>query len=78
MKAVIYIQYGSSDVLQMTDVEKPTPKDNEVLIRVRTTSVCFGGLTVRNMRSVSPRKFTMPYSLGTCTCKCCLLMGIHF
>ena len=70
MKAIIYTQYGSSDVLHMTDVKQPTPKDNEVLIQVCTTSVGFGGLMVCNMRSVSTRKFTMPYSLGTCTCKC--------
>lgn len=60
MKAIVYTQYGSPDVLHLSDVEKPTPKDNEVLIRVRTASVGFGDLMARNMRSVSPRKFTMP------------------
>jgi NADPH:quinone reductase-like Zn-dependent oxidoreductase len=39
MKAAIYTRYGPPDVVQITDVEKPVPKDNEVLIKVRAASV---------------------------------------
>jgi NADPH:quinone reductase-like Zn-dependent oxidoreductase len=39
MKALRYTQYGSSDVLRIQEVEKPTPKDNEVLIRVIAAGV---------------------------------------
>jgi NADPH:quinone reductase-like Zn-dependent oxidoreductase len=39
MKAAIYSRYGPPDVVQITDVEKPVPKENEVLIRVRAASV---------------------------------------
>jgi NADPH:quinone reductase-like Zn-dependent oxidoreductase len=39
MKAIVRAQYGPPDVLQFTEVEQPTPKDNEVLIRVRAASV---------------------------------------
>jgi NADPH:quinone reductase-like Zn-dependent oxidoreductase len=39
MKAIVYTQYGPPDVLQFTEVAKPTPKDNEVLIKVCTASV---------------------------------------
>jgi NADPH:quinone reductase-like Zn-dependent oxidoreductase len=39
MKAAVYTRYGSPDVLQIRDVEKPVPKDNEVLIKVRAASV---------------------------------------
>jgi NADPH:quinone reductase-like Zn-dependent oxidoreductase len=39
MKAAIYTKYGPPDVVQIRDIEKPVPGDNEVLIRIRATSV---------------------------------------
>src|SRR5271169_978854 len=39
MKAAVYKRYGPPDVVQITDVEKPVPKDNEVLIKVRAVSL---------------------------------------
>ena len=39
MKAIVYTKYGSPDVLQFKDVEKPTPRDDEVLIKVCAASV---------------------------------------
>jgi 2-desacetyl-2-hydroxyethyl bacteriochlorophyllide A dehydrogenase len=50
MKAIICTKYGSPDVLQLREVEKPTPKSNEVLIRVHAASVSAGDCELRGMR----------------------------
>jgi 2-desacetyl-2-hydroxyethyl bacteriochlorophyllide A dehydrogenase len=59
MKAIVYTKYGPPEVLQLKEVEKPSAKEDEVLIRVHATPVTFGEIKARNF-TFSPREFWLP------------------
>jgi len=63
MKAIVYIEYGAPEVLKMKEVEKPIPKDNEVLVRVHASSINYGDIMARNFKNLPSSKFNMPLPL---------------
>jgi len=60
MKAIVCTKYGPPEVLKIKEVEKPYPKGNEVLIRIRAVSVNYGDIIARNFKNISTREFNMP------------------
>jgi len=59
MKAIVYEKYGPPHVLQLKEIAKPVPKENEVLIRIQAASVTFGDLA-----AVKGQPFMVRFTLG--------------
>jgi 2-desacetyl-2-hydroxyethyl bacteriochlorophyllide A dehydrogenase len=75
MKAVVLTQYGSADGLQLQEVEKPAPKDNEVLIRIYATTVTTGDCEIRTLKLPPLIRFPMRLWLGFSKPRSNLIMG---
>jgi NADPH:quinone reductase-like Zn-dependent oxidoreductase len=54
VKAAVHTQYGGPEVLQLREVQKPAPKDHEVLIRVHATTVTIGDTIMRSLKIPGP------------------------
>jgi len=59
MKAAVYEKYGPPEILQLREVEKPAPKENEALIKVQAASITFGDLA-----GVTGEPFMIRFTLG--------------
>src|SRR5580698_7280752 len=62
MKAIVCARYGPPDVLQLVEVERPTPKDDEVLVRVCAATVTAGDCEIRQFKM--PTWLWLPARIG--------------
>jgi len=64
MKAIVCTKYGPPDVLQLKEVDKPTPKDKEVLIRIHGATVTMGDCEMRSLKFPGMLRFLMRFGFG--------------
>jgi NADPH:quinone reductase-like Zn-dependent oxidoreductase len=64
VRAVVIAKYGPPDGLQLTEVDKPTPKDNELLVRINATTVTRGDVLLRNLKLPLRIVFGLAFGVG--------------
>jgi len=77
MKAIVWTKYGGPDVLQLKEVEKPTPKDNEVLIKIYATTVTAGDCEMRSMKTALKFRYLMRAYVGLMRPKRITMLGME-
>jgi len=64
MRAIVFTRWGSPDVLELREVDKPIPKDNEVLIRIEATTVTAGDCELRGLKQPFMLQLLMRIGFG--------------
>lgn len=78
MKAIVWTKYGSPDGLELKDVEKPVPKDNEVLIKIHATTVIAGDCEMRRLEFQPLLAFGIRMYVGLARPKRITILGQEF
>jgi 2-desacetyl-2-hydroxyethyl bacteriochlorophyllide A dehydrogenase len=77
LKAIVWTRYGTPDVLQLREVEKPAPGDNEVLIKVHATNVTTGDCEMRNLSGALWYTIPMRAYVGLTSPKRLTMLGME-
>ena len=75
MKAIVWTKYGSPDGLQLKDVTKPVPKDDEVLVKIHATTVTAGDSELRRLKLPLMLSYPMRLYVGLIKPKRITILG---